>query len=209
MCAVASQKKASNHQIFPAEETMSKDQLGDRGKAMEESFFAMENEALRQRLRESEETKTKKQALSAASGVTDDGLLDRLVALNLQGEMLAALSLVPLVVVAWADGRIDNGERTAVLSAAEEAGLSKHEVSYQVLEQWLADPPPPEMLIKWKAYIEALSVALNEEARQALRITLLGRARGIAEAAGGFLGIGSRVSKAEKAVLGELERSFL
>ncbi|SKD04843.1 hypothetical protein [Paraburkholderia hospita] len=188
---------------------MSKDQLGDRGKALEESFFARQNEALRQRRRESEETKTKKQALSAASGVTDDGLLDRLVALNLQGEMLAALSLVPLVVVAWEDGRIDNGARTAVLSAAEEAGLSKHEVSYQVLEQWLADPPPPEMLIKWKAYIEALSVTLNEEARQALRMTLLGRARGIAEAAGGFLGIGSRVSKAEKAVPGELERSFL
>lgn len=64
--------------------------------------------------------------------------------------------------VAWADGRVDNGERTAVLSAADEAGLSKHEVSYQVLEQWLTDPPPAEMLIKWKAYIEALSVTLNE-----------------------------------------------
>lgn len=68
---------------------MSKGRPGDRGKAMEESFFARQNEALRQRLRESEETKTKKQALSAASGVTDDGLLDRLVALNLQGKMLA------------------------------------------------------------------------------------------------------------------------
>ncbi|MFM0006824.1 hypothetical protein PQR57_38345 [Paraburkholderia dipogonis] len=188
---------------------MSKEHLGDRAKAMEESFFARQNEALRQRLRESEDTKIKKQALSAASGITDDGLLDKLVALNLQGEMLAALSLVPLVVVAWADGRIDNGERTAVLSAAEEGGLSKHEVNYQPLEQWLAEPPPPEMLIKWKAYIEALSATLNEEARQALKATLLGRARGIAEAAGGFLGIGSRVSRAEKAVLGELERSFL
>ena len=59
---------------------MSKDQLGDRRKAVEESFFARQNEALRQPLRESEETKRKKQALSAASGVTDDGLLDRLVA---------------------------------------------------------------------------------------------------------------------------------
>jgi hypothetical protein len=54
---------------------MSKDQLGDRRKAVEESFFARQNEALRQPLRESEETKRKKQALSAASGVTDDGLL--------------------------------------------------------------------------------------------------------------------------------------
>jgi hypothetical protein len=81
-------------------------------------------------------------------------------------------------------------------------------VSYQLLEQWLAEPPPPEMLIKWKAYIEALSATLSKEARQALKSTLLGRARGIADAAGGFLGIGSRVSSEEKTVLDELERSF-
>lgn len=64
----------------------------------------------------------KKQALSAASGVTDDGLLDKLVALNLQGDALAALSQAPLVLVAWADGRIDSND--------------------QLPEQWLAEPPP-------------------------------------------------------------------
>jgi hypothetical protein len=89
MCAVALRHRIFESSDFsrgPAEETMSKDQLGDRAKAMEESFFAKQNEALRQRLRESEETKTKKQALSAASGVTDDGLLDKLVALNLRAK---------------------------------------------------------------------------------------------------------------------------
>lgn len=59
---------------------MSRDQLGDSAKAMEESFFAKQNEALRQTLRESEELKTRKQALSVASGITDDSLLDKLVA---------------------------------------------------------------------------------------------------------------------------------
>jgi hypothetical protein len=195
--------------ILLMEETMSKDQLGDRAKAMEESFFAKQNEALRQRLRESEETQTKKQALSAASGITDDALLDKLVALNLQGETLAALSLVPLVVVAWADGRIDSGERTAVLSAANSEGLHKDETSYQLLEQWLANPPPPDLLVKWKAYIQALSATLDNEARQALKSAILDRAREIANAAGGFLGIGGKVSKAEKAILEDLERSFL
>jgi hypothetical protein len=63
-------------QILLAEETMSKAQLGARAKAMEESSFAKRNDSLRQRLRESEETKTKKQALSAASGVIDDPLFD-------------------------------------------------------------------------------------------------------------------------------------
>jgi hypothetical protein len=196
-------------QILLMGETMSKDQFGDRAKAMEESFFAKQNEALRQRLRESEETQTKKRALSAASGITDDALLDKLVALNLQGDTLAALSLVPLVVVAWADGRIDSGERTAVLSAANSERLHKDETSYQLLEQWLANPPPPDLLVKWKAYIQALSATLDNEARQTLKSAILDRAREIANAAGGFLGIGSRVAKAEKAVLEDLERSLL
>jgi tellurite resistance protein len=196
-------------QILLMGETMSKDQLGDRAKAMEESFFAKQNEALRQRLRESEETQTKKQALSAASGITDDALLDKLVALNLQGETLAALSLVPLVVVAWADGHIDSRERAAVLSAANSEGLHKEETSYQLLEQWLANPPPPDMLVKWRAYIQALSATLDNEARQTLKSAILDRAREIANVAGGFLGIGSRVAKAEKVVLEDLARSFL
>jgi hypothetical protein len=61
----------------------------------------------------------------AASGITDDALLDKLVALNLHGETLAALSLDPLVMVAWADGHIDKGERIALLSAASGGGCTK------------------------------------------------------------------------------------
>jgi len=188
---------------------MSKDQLGDRAKAMEESFFAKQNEALRQRLREAEATQAKRQALSAASGVTDDGQLDKLVALDLDGETLMALSLVPLLMVAWADGNIDDGERSVILSAAEDAGINKQHVSYQLLEQWLTRQPPPEMFAKWKTYIHVLSATSSEDARKALKTAVLDRAQEIAHAAGGFLGIGSKVSKAEKAILSELERSFL
>jgi hypothetical protein len=49
------------------EATMSKDQLGDRAKAMKESFFAKQNEALRQRLRESEETLVNRPVARAVS----------------------------------------------------------------------------------------------------------------------------------------------
>jgi hypothetical protein len=41
-----------------------------------------------------------------------------------------------------------------------------------------------------------------------LKQDLLGRARGVAEAAGGFLGLGKRISSAEQAVLTELEQAF-
>ena len=187
---------------------MSKDLLANRGKALEESFFAKQNEALRQRLRVTEETRATKEALAAASGIADDIVLEKLVALNIGSETLAALSLIPLVAVAWADGSIDDKERSAVLSAAVEVGLSKQDISYQLFERWLAEPPTPALLANRKDYIVALSVTLSHQAKHALKLELMGRAREVAKATGGFLGLGQKVSSVERAVLEELERAF-
>jgi hypothetical protein len=187
---------------------MSNQALGDPGKSLEDAFFARENEALRQRLQEIGSTKQKKEAFSAASGITDDAVLERLTALNIGSDTVAALSLVPVVVVAWADGGVDPKERSAALSAAAEAGLDKQSASYQLLDQWLAKRPSPELLATWKDYMRAISATMGGEAKQALKSELLGRARRVAEASGGFLGIGRNVSAAEQAVLDDLEAAF-
>lgn len=68
-------------------------------------------------------------------------MLDKLAGLNIPSETLAAISLVPLVMVAWADGGIDQKERAAVLSAAAEEGLAKGGASYELLGEWLAERP--------------------------------------------------------------------
>jgi hypothetical protein len=135
-------------------------------------------------------------------------VLEQLAAVDLSSETLAALSLVPLVEVAWADGRLDAKERSALLAAAERAGLSKDSASYQLLEEWFRERPSPKLLAAWKAYVAALSQTLNIRAQDALKQDLLGRARLVAEAAGGFLGLGKRISSAEQAVLTELEQAF-
>ena len=191
-----------------AQMNSSKEFLGDRRVALEEAFFAKQNEALRQRLREKDEARLKKEAFSAASGITDDVVLEKLIALNIGGDTLAALSLVPLVAVAWADGGIDSKERNAVLSGAAEVGVSDQDASYQLLDRWLAEQPSPELLATWKDYISALSATLSQEFRRALKEQLLGRARTVAEAAGGFMGVGRKVSISEENVLEELEAAF-
>lgn len=184
------------------------DEFRDRRNKLEEAFFAKENERLRQRLREADEAKSRKEALAAASGITDDAVLERLAALSLGGGTLAALSLVPLVVVAWADGDIDDEERHALLSGAAEVGVGTEDVSRQLLDRWLKEPPPRELLAAWTDYIRATSATLGDEAKRALKAELLGRARRVAEAAGGFLGLGRKVSAAEEATLERLEEAF-
>jgi hypothetical protein len=187
---------------------MSEEFLGDRRKALEEEFFAKQNQRLLQQLGATMAAKAKREALAAASGITNAAVLEQLVAADLSGETLAALSLVPLVEVAWADGNLDDKERSALLKAAEQAGLSPDSASYQLFDEWLRERPSRRLLAAWKAYVTALSSTLDAQAKQALRQDLLGRARAVAEAAGGFLGLGRRISSAEQAVLTELEQAF-
>ena len=65
-----------------------------------------------------------------------------------------------------------------------------------------------ELLAAWKSYVAALSEALSQEALTDLKNDLLGRAKLVAEAAGGMLGLGNKISKSEQAMLDELAQAF-
>jgi hypothetical protein len=122
-------------------------------------------------------------------------------------EAVVALELVPLVAVAWADGTIDERERAAVLRAAREAGVSGDQPAHGLLETWLGHPPEGHLLETWGAYVRGLCAQMAPDERRTFRDQLLGHTRAVAEAAGGFLGLG-KVSAKEQAVLRELERAF-
>jgi len=114
---------------------MSEDMRGDRRRAFEEECFAKHTQRLLQQFRETMAAKAKQEALAAASGITDAAVLEPLAAVDLSSETMAALSLVPLVEVAWADGTLDAKEQRALLAAEEHAGLSKDSASYRLLEE--------------------------------------------------------------------------
>lgn len=187
---------------------MASGNFGGRKNELEETFFAQRDMALMQVLREQAATKERKQALADASGISDEDLIEQLDQLEVSGETLAAVSLVPLIAVAWADGVLDAKERQAVLDAAEQKGMDKEHPGYQLLQRWLAEKPDAKLLDVWKGYVAAIAPKLTDLARNALKEDLLGRARAVAEAAGGLLGLGSKVSKTEQAVLDELEQAI-
>lgn len=187
---------------------MSDEFLGDRRKALEDSFFDKQDKALMQKLRQQRESEARRDALAAASGIRDAAVLDKLVASDISPETLAALALVPLVAVAWADGTVEPKERDAVLAGAEQTGIEKRDVGHALLEGWLAERPGDELLEAWREYVRGLHGTLDAVALAALKRDVLARARAVAEAAGGFLGLGRKVSSEEEAVLEDLERAF-
>lgn len=186
---------------------MSSELLEDRRKALEEAFFRKESERLRSELQARRERENRESALGEASGISDRDLLTRLVGLGIEAETVAALSLIPLVEVAWADGKMEDRERDAILRGARASGIEPGSPSDGLLELWTQERPSAALMVSWKSYIGAVSKELSAEQRWRLEETLIGRARAVAEAAGGFLGIG-KVSGAEETVLEEMKRAF-
>jgi len=176
-------------------------------RALEDSFFAKENARILQELRAASALEEKKIEFREYLNIESEEVLDALIDLEVEPETLIAFTLVPLVEVAWADGVIQPKEREAILKAAIESGVVDGSPTCTLLRNWLQTPPDPVLLETWRGYIEELMNSLGERAKTHLKSSSIGRARAVAEAAGGFLGIGS-ISAAEKKKLEELEWAF-
>ena len=187
---------------------MEKKFLGDREKALEESFFAKQNKELLERMRSQQRHEEAREGLAKISGISDEAVLAKLVELDIEPATWAAIALAPLVEVAWADGKVDEKERRAVLAAAEASGVASGSPSYLLLENWLARRPDARLLQAWGEYIVGLCARLGKSESHALRDEVLGRARAVAEAAGGILGLGNKISPEEEVILEQLAKAF-
>lgn len=184
------------------------DDLGSHARNLEEQFFLEQERATLARRREERRRHETREGLEALLGARDERLISRLLELKITPETAASLGLVPLVQVAWADGELDERERRAVLDAADRIGVKLGGFDRSLLEQWLTHRPDPALLQAWVHYVRQLRVRCTPEECGAFRAAVIGRAREVAEAAGGFLGFGNRVSDSEAAVLRELETAF-
>jgi hypothetical protein len=183
------------------------DIFGDRRRALEDSFFRERDQMLLDKLRMELETRETHRSLAHVSGILDERVLKDLVKAGVRAETLAAVALIPVVEVAWADGAVSPDERAAVLKAAAENGIEEGSASHQLLAEWLRERPDVRIIAAWKEYVGALVKAMPPDAMAKLRETMLGRCRRVAEAAGGFLGLTGKVSRVEQAAIEEFERA--
>lgn len=187
---------------------MDKDEfLGERRHALEDAFFKKQETADLARLRADLARKSTREELATATGIADPAVLDRLVDLGVGGPTLTALALAPLIQVAWADGEIQAGERSAILDAARKRGIADGSPSFALLTAWLTERPEPVLDDAWSAYTRALCESMTADQRAALKQQVVSFARGVAEAAGGFLGL-NKISAAEEQALSAIGRAF-
>ena len=181
---------------------------GKMAETLDDLFFLKEDQKLINQLKAMKKLKETKEELRKVSGIANEHILEKLVELNVRPETLATLSLVPLIEVAWADGSLDDHEKMAILSSADKMGFSKDSGDYQILEQWMTRKPTKDLLVAWIHYIKGLCEQLSKDEVQELKNELIGHARSIASASGGFLGLGHKISKSEKEMVETLEKAF-
>lgn len=124
--------------------------------------------------------------------------------LKVPREAYRVVSLLPLVYVAWADGKIQKSERDVILRIARENGLLQHG-GEEALARWLSEPPTRQQL---QADLKALNElsrsdrgGLNGAAGADEEQLLLAWCQDVADAAGGMLGLGRARNDAETAAL--------
>jgi len=181
--------------------------LNDRRQALENCFIRQKEASHSSRKREEQAAKKNQGELRARSGIDDADLLATLAKLRVGGQDMAALALVPLIYVAWIDGTVSEGERSAVLQSAAAQGIESDSHGYELLRGWLTTKPDAALFDAWTHYVLALREALKEDDMATLRDGILGLAHDVASAAGGILGIGA-ISSSEKAALKTLSDAF-
>ncbi len=146
--------------------------------------------------------------LQTIAGTSDPEVLEALQQVGITSASMTAFMLLPLVRLAWADARIQNDEIDSILKAATEDGIAYGTPAYWLLNRWLRERPTEKMLDAWWKYAQALACKLDETSLAAFRHATLGRARRVAEASGGILGMGSKISEAEHLALNDLANAL-
>lgn len=187
----------------------------ERARALEDAFFYQVDQRLLAKLHEEFVAQKNRDALQAASGIADAELLDELVRIGVRPETLSAVSLIPLVMVAWADGKIDADEIRTIAKAEKDAGIAPDSMTHQMLEHWLTHKPDEKLLNTWVLYINTLRDSLSESGNLLLSKQVLKRAQLVAKSSGGAIDIeklninyGS-VSPSEQQVLDRIRHTML
>ena len=180
----------------------------ERKRALEEEHFRKLNAALIDHMRQERREAAESARLLGATGIADPILLDELVHFGFTPETLPALSVVPLLEVAWTDGKVDDYERRAIHADRALAEMDPAGPSAAMVYGWLVDRPAGGVFRLWWELTHAAARGLAAEERAAVEADMLARATAVARASGGFLGIGSPTSSEEHVTLERIKAAY-
>jgi len=176
---------------------------------MLDSMFAAKNDELLEKMREQIKHDEQLEELSKAIGIDDKQLVQNLMDMGITAHSMAALTMYPMVCVAYADGVLNMEERDLIMKMASEWNMKPGDPGFEVLNHWLEDGPTEDGFAVWKKYIQTVITQMTPEQVADLKTSIMKRSNAVATAVGDVLGrFGNRTNKAEEARLAEIEAAF-
>ena len=136
--------------------------FSELGRGRGDSWFQARDHRLIAAMKKAHDHDDEVAAMEATSHVHDKELLEALEGLGINHHTLPVLHLVPLAEVAWADGRLVQSEKEALLEAAAGAGLVPRTQAWEAFRDLLEAAPSPELAEAAHRYIWAVLASQPE-----------------------------------------------
>ena len=188
---------------------MEKGFMGDREKALEDSYFRQQEARLLEKLRQGATLDEIAEALRDKLQVDNPELLARAREAGVTPETAPAFFLAPLVQVAWAEGKVGRHERDTVLRLAHDRGVANGTPAHDQLVAWLQQRPSHSLFDAALDVIRAGFDVLPHAERDERIERIVHACREVAQGSGSeiarLLGLGDGVSGSEESVMGTIE----
>ncbi len=180
-----------------------------RERVAEDEYFHRLDVELLDQMRERDAVVEKRRQLAEASNIQDQQLLDDLARVGFNPRNARLLHLVPLIQVAWVDGSVSRAERDLIMKVARFWGVQEGSAADQQLSMWL-DQRPSDGVFETavRALCASRETSPSNQNEDSAR-SLLEACEGVAAASGGFFGLTTPVSAAERELLDDLARKLL
>lgn len=142
--------------------------------------------------------------------MTDEELREALATIGIREQDLRAVLLLPLVEVAWSDGRIQQTERDVIRKIARSYGLVSTPGA-QALAGWLETPPSDEVRQLARRVVVALGTRFQgptADLGSFLIDTVEAHCEAVARAAGGLFGVAFTIGDEEREALREVREAL-
>jgi len=172
-----------------------------------DAMFEKKNEELWQRLRDQIEEEHKIDHVSAATGIADKHLVGEMMSeLHVTGKNLAAITMYPLVYVAYADRVMNSEERKVIEKLADEWNMPVGSPSREVLLDWMDSGPSEKGFEIWKEYMQATLPKMPEKQRTEMHQSIMQRCKAVAAAVGPLFS--NPTTKVEEKALQQVEEAL-
>lgn len=159
--------------------------------------------ALRAQIDEAAARLAEREAIARTVGTAELSLLDRIEQLGFTGDSARVLDLLPLIHVAWVDGKADARERATILTIVEERGIPHNSDAAILVESLLEERPSETFLSESLALVRDLAAKQGNDGKKLVDLCV-----DIAEASGGLFGFGERVNDSEYALIERIAAAF-